>query len=120
MQGIHERLFQIEQEWIAKLVGLALVGALAASATKRADMAAKTVAFKLVEDILQRLLTDLADTTRRQFPVTALLLDIAGLFQYAHQLFQLFNRLVLIIAEQVFHLLAIDGLKIIQAARFLA
>src|SRR5947209_1361947 len=98
MYGIHQRFLQVEQEGVTELIGLALIGRLTTHASERTDVPTKTIAFELVEDVLQSLLTNLANATSGQFPVVALLLDVARLLQHPHEFFQLLNRLVLLVA----------------------
>ena len=63
MDGIHQRFFQVEQEGITELIGLALIGTLTTYTAERTDMTTKTIALELVEDILERLLTNLTNAT---------------------------------------------------------
>ena len=72
---------QVEQEWIAELIGLELVGRVTAAASRARAVASERVAFERREDVLERALADLADAARRELVPLAVLADEAGLFE---------------------------------------
>jgi len=72
---VHHGALQIEQERIAELVDLGVVGAVAADPAEVRLVAADAVLLQLGEDVAQRLLPDLADGAGRQLVLIALLLD---------------------------------------------
>src|SRR5439155_14655710 len=81
VHGVLHGVRQIEQEWVAELVGLELVGRVTAAASGACAVAAEGVALERREDVLERALADLADAARRELVPLAVLPDESGLFE---------------------------------------
>ena len=75
---VPERLTKVQQERVAELVRLALVGGVAAPAARVDGVAARPVAPQLAEHLGQRALGDLADRLRRQRPLAPPPLEVAA------------------------------------------
>ena len=72
---------QVEQERVAELVGLELVGRVTAAAASARAMASERIALERREDVLERALADLADAARGELVPLAVLTDQAGLLE---------------------------------------
>ena len=75
----------------------------------RVSCAAEAVLLQVGEDVVQRLLADLADAARRQLERSPFLLDVAGLLEQLAELLELLQRLRRVVAEQAAQLLRVDA-----------
>ena len=98
---VADRALQVEVERIAVLVLLGLVGALVPLAEPVHLVLADLVLGELVEQVAQRVRTDLAQPLRRQLEAAFLLLDQAGVLQHLGQLGQPLERAGRVVAHQV-------------------
>src|SRR5206468_11834106 len=88
LDGVHQRLAQVEQERIAELVGLRLVELVAAGAPPVHRVATEAVALEPGEDVAQRLVADLPDGARRQLQLVAVALEVPRLLEALGELAQ--------------------------------
>src|SRR6185437_16073852 len=97
-----------EVERVAELVLLRIVAALTAAAVVADGMLTEGVLLELRVDLAERLLSDLARATGREFPVVALAADVARFLQHFEELLELVERLRRLFAEQLPQLLLVD------------
>ena len=116
LDGVHQRLAQVEQERIAELVGLRLVELVAAGAAPVHRVAAEAVALEPGEDVAQRLVADLPDGARRQLQLVAVALEVPRLLEALAQFAQSLEVLARLLAEQPLHALGIHVLELLQRA----
>src|SRR4029079_4691375 len=76
LNGVHDGLGQVQQERIAEFVWLAAADSLARPAAVVELMLADLVLGELLENVVQRLLANLADTLRRELVSLPVLADI--------------------------------------------
>ena len=81
LDRVHQGLLQVEEERVAELVGLGVVRAVAARPAVLDGVTAEAVALEVPEDVLERLVADLADGARGEAELIALPLEVPGLFQ---------------------------------------
>src|SRR5439155_19177239 len=91
--GVPHRARKVEQEGIAELVGLELVGWIASAAARFGAVSTKGVFLQRREDLLERPLADLADPPRRELVALAVLADEACLFEELGHATELVERL---------------------------
>ena len=111
LDGLHQALLQVQAEVVAKFVGLGVEPRFDADAAAVNVMPALPSDFQPVEDVVKNLGADLADPLRGQFQAVALALQVAGLFEPAFQLAQLFKFLPPFRAENGFQGLGVDFLQ---------
>ena len=98
---VADRALDVEVERIAELVGLGLVGPLVAGAGALDLVLAHLVAGQLLEQLVQRVATDLADAGRRQLEASLLLLDQSRLLEHLGQLGQPIEAAGRVVTQQL-------------------
>ena len=119
LHRVHQGLAQLEQEGIAELVGLDLVGAVAARPALLERVAAEAVALEVPEDVAQGLVADLADGPRGQLEAVALPLEVAGLLELLGHLAQALEVALGLLAQELLDLLGVDLLEVVGVAHLL-
>src|SRR5437660_5077172 len=114
LDRVHQRLLEVEQEGIAELVALGLVGGITARAPALDVVPPEAVALEGREDVLERLVAELADRARGELEPVALALEVARLLQLLRELLQPLEVLRRLLAEQ---LLDVDRIDLVQIVR---
>ncbi len=119
LHRVHQGLAQLEQERVAELVGLDLVGAVAARPPPLERVAAEAIALEVSEDVAQGLVADLADGPRGQLEPVAFPLEIAGFLQLLGHLAQALEVAGRLLAQELLDLLRVDLLEVVGIAHLL-
>src|SRR5207245_42059 len=110
---VEQRVVEGEQERMAELVALGLVGGVATRTPALDRVPAEAVALEVREDVLERLVAELADSARGQLEAVALALEVAGLLELLGELLQPLEVLRRLVAEQLLDVERIDLVQIV-------
>ena len=113
---VEQRAVDVDREGVAELVGLRLLGRLAAASGLRERMAAEALAAQPAEDVGQRPHAELARGARRELEMAAVAVEVPGLLERAGQRGELVEVVDRIVAGEVAQRLGIDALERVRVA----
>src|SRR2546430_658764 len=108
---------KIEEEGVAELIGLELVGWIAATPSRLRAVRPERVLLQRLEDLLERALADLADPPRRELVAVPVLSDEAGLLEELGHPAQLVEGLPRRRPGEPLDLIAIERREVFGVAR---
>ena len=108
-EGVEQRAAQVEVERVAELVRLGRLVALPSPAAAIDPVATERVALEPREQVVEDLLADLAAAARGQLQPLAVAGQVAGFLEPPSEVVERIELARGVVAEQVAHLVAIDG-----------